>query len=88
MSDLGLLRLLRITRVGRHVDSYIEYGASVLMLLIVMFVLIAHWFACIWYSIGEWVDGWEGGWMVGWMGGWMGGWLGGWMGGWMDEWAD
>jgi len=34
-------------------DHYIEYGAAVLVLLIFMFVLIAHWFACIWFTIGE-----------------------------------
>jgi len=25
----------------------------VLVLLIVMFVLIAHWFACVWFTIGS-----------------------------------
>lgn len=30
-----------------------EYGAAVLVLLIVMFVLIAHWFACLWFTIGD-----------------------------------
>ena len=32
---------------------YLEYGAAVLVLLLVMFVLIAHWFACIWFTIGS-----------------------------------
>ena len=39
--------------MARKLDHYIEYGAAVLILLIFMFVLIAHWFACIWYTIGE-----------------------------------
>jgi hypothetical protein len=39
--------------VARKLDHYIEYGAAVLILLIFMFVLIAHWFACVWYTIGN-----------------------------------
>jgi len=31
---------------------YIEYGGAALLLLLVMFVLVSHWFACIWYTIG------------------------------------
>ena len=52
-SALKVVRLLRLGRVARKLDHYLEYGAAVLVLLIFMFVLIAHWFACIWYSIGE-----------------------------------
>ncbi|CAH1791097.1 unnamed protein product, partial [Owenia fusiformis] len=51
-SALKVVRLLRLGRVARKLDHYLEYGAAVLVLLIVMFVVIAHWFACIWYSIG------------------------------------
>lgn len=51
-SALKVVRLLRLGRVARKLDHYIEYGAAVLLLLILMFVLIAHWFACIWYTIG------------------------------------
>ena len=47
------MRLLRLGRVARKLDHYLEYGAAVLVLLIFMFVLIAHWFACVWYNIGE-----------------------------------
>lgn len=39
--------------MARKLDQYIEYGAAVLVLLIVMFALIAHWFACIWFTIGS-----------------------------------
>lgn len=46
------MRLLRLGRVARKLDNYIEYGAAVLILLILMFAIIAHWFACIWYAIG------------------------------------
>lgn len=52
-SSLKVIRLLRLGRVARKLDHYIEYGGAVLMLLILMFVLIAHWFACIWYTIGD-----------------------------------
>ncbi len=45
--------MLRLGRVARKLDHYLEYGAAVLVLLIFMFVLIAHWFACVWYNIGE-----------------------------------
>ncbi|KAG7220232.1 hypothetical protein INR49_018352, partial [Caranx melampygus] len=34
-------------------DHYIEYGAAVLVLLVCVFGLAAHWLACIWYSIGD-----------------------------------
>ncbi|KAG7269112.1 hypothetical protein CRUP_008413 [Coryphaenoides rupestris] len=34
-------------------DRYSEYGAAVLMLLMCIFALIAHWLACIWYAIGN-----------------------------------
>ena len=47
-----MVRLLRLGRVARKLDHYIEYGAAVLVLLILMFCLIAHWLACIWYNIG------------------------------------
>ena len=52
-SALKVVRLLRLGRVARKLDHYFEYGAAVLILLIVMFVLIAHWFACIWFTIGS-----------------------------------
>ncbi|XP_078320838.1 voltage-gated inwardly rectifying potassium channel KCNH6-like isoform X2 [Crassostrea virginica] len=53
---IGLLktaRLLRLVRVARKLDRYSEYGAAVLMLLMLVFALIAHWLACIWYAIGN-----------------------------------
>ncbi|XP_071794476.1 voltage-gated delayed rectifier potassium channel KCNH1-like isoform X2 [Asterias amurensis] len=51
-SALKVVRLLRLGRVVRKLDHYIEYGVAFLILLMLTFVLIAHWFACIWYSIG------------------------------------
>lgn len=39
--------------MARKLDHYIEYGAAVLVLLVCVFGLAAHWLACIWYSIGD-----------------------------------
>ncbi|KAG7258199.1 hypothetical protein CRUP_000598 [Coryphaenoides rupestris] len=36
-----------------RLDHYLEYGAAVLVLLVCVFGLVAHWLACIWYSIGD-----------------------------------
>ena len=52
-SALKVVRLLRLGRVVRKLDHYLEYGAAMLVLLILVFILFAHWFACIWYSIGN-----------------------------------
>ncbi|XP_064623498.1 potassium voltage-gated channel subfamily H member 1-like isoform X2 [Lineus longissimus] len=52
-SALKVVRLLRLGRVVRKLDHYLEYVAAVLVLLICLFVLVAHWFACIWYTIGH-----------------------------------
>lgn len=49
---MKVVRLLRLGRVVRKLDSYLEYGAAFLIILICCFVLFAHWFACIWYTIG------------------------------------
>ncbi|XP_013414999.1 potassium voltage-gated channel subfamily H member 1 [Lingula anatina] len=51
-SALKVVRLLRLGRVVRKLDHYLEYGAAVLVILVFCFVLVAHWFACLWYSIG------------------------------------
>lgn len=51
-SALKVVRLLRIGRVTRKLDQYLEYMAVSLFLMIFGFVLLAHWLACIWYSIG------------------------------------
>ncbi|NXI16014.1 KCNH5 protein, partial [Irena cyanogastra] len=52
-SSLKVVRLLRLGRVARKLDHYLEYGAAVLVLLVCVFGLAAHWLACIWYSIGD-----------------------------------
>ena len=52
LRPLKILRLLRLGRVYRKLDHYLEFGGAVLLLLIVLYCLIAHWMACIWYAIG------------------------------------
>ncbi len=47
------MRLLRLGRVARKLDNYLEYGAATLLLLLCAYILVAHWLACIWYTIGE-----------------------------------
>ena len=37
----------------RKLDHYLEYGAAMLVLIVLVFILVAHWFACVWYSIGS-----------------------------------
>ena len=51
-SALKVVRLLRLGRVVRKLDRYLEYGAAMLILLLCFYMLVAHWLACIWYSIG------------------------------------
>lgn len=50
-SSLKVVRLLRLGRVARKLDHYLEYGAAVLVLLVCVFGLVAHWLACIWYTV-------------------------------------
>ena len=52
----GLLktpRLLRLLRVARRIDQYSEYGASVLLLMMAVFTLFAHWLACGFYALAR-----------------------------------
>lgn len=50
---LKLARMLRLARLLQKIDRYSQYSAVVLALLMSMFTLVAHWFACIWYVIGR-----------------------------------
>ncbi|XP_072049029.1 potassium voltage-gated channel unc-103-like isoform X2 [Amphiura filiformis] len=55
-TTMGLLktfRLLRLLRVARRLDQYSQYAPAVVLLLMCGFTLAAHWFACMWYAIGE-----------------------------------
>ncbi|XP_052826679.1 potassium voltage-gated channel subfamily H member 7 isoform X4 [Octopus bimaculoides] len=56
MTITGVLktaRLLRLLRVLRRIEQFAEYGAAVLLLLMVSFTLIGHWLACIFYAIAN-----------------------------------
>uniref|UniRef100_A0A1A9Z582 Ion transport domain-containing protein n=1 Tax=Glossina pallidipes TaxID=7398 RepID=A0A1A9Z582_GLOPL len=49
-------------------DRYSQYTAMILTLLMLLFSLVAHWLACVWYVIAEKENmlndsGWETGWM-------------------------
>uniref|UniRef100_H2YKF4 Ion transport domain-containing protein n=1 Tax=Ciona savignyi TaxID=51511 RepID=H2YKF4_CIOSA len=52
-SSLKVARLLRLGRVARKLDHYIEYGGAMLVLLVCFFGLSGHWLACVWYTIGN-----------------------------------
>uniref|UniRef100_A0A1I8IWN4 Ion_trans domain-containing protein n=1 Tax=Macrostomum lignano TaxID=282301 RepID=A0A1I8IWN4_9PLAT len=55
-SDLAskmLARMLRLLKLYQKIDRYAQYSSLVLLLLISMFALSAHWFACIWLVIGR-----------------------------------
>lgn len=57
MTIAGILktaRLLRLLRVIRRIEQFAEYGAAVLLLLMVTFSLVGHWLACIFYAIAYW----------------------------------
>lgn len=53
---LKVFRLLRLGRVARKIDKYLEYGASTFFLLMLSFCLVAHWMACIFYLIAVTYD--------------------------------
>ncbi|CAH8522880.1 unnamed protein product [Schistosoma rodhaini] len=52
MDALRIIRLLRIGRAARRIDQYLEYVSTLLLLMILCFFLLAHWFACAWYAVG------------------------------------
>ncbi|KAA0192740.1 Potassium voltage-gated channel protein eag [Fasciolopsis buskii] len=49
---LKFVRLLRLWRVLRKLDQYLEYVAAILLIMIFCFILLAHWLACVWYMVG------------------------------------
>ncbi|XP_018392789.1 PREDICTED: potassium voltage-gated channel subfamily H member 8 [Cyphomyrmex costatus] len=48
-----LTRLLRLARLLQKMDRYSQYSAVILTMLMLFFVVVAHWLACIWYVIAE-----------------------------------
>lgn len=55
-SALKVVRLLRLGRVVRKLDRYLEYGAAMLILLLCFYMLVAHWLACIWCARTKFYD--------------------------------
>nr|VZH98616.1 unnamed protein product [Spirometra erinaceieuropaei] len=53
MHLMKLARLLRLARLFQKIERYSQYSAVVLGLLMCMFFLLAHWFACGWYKLGR-----------------------------------
>ena len=53
MHLLKTVRLLRLLRLLHKLDRYSQYSAVVLTLLMLVFALLAHWMACVWYVIGR-----------------------------------
>nr|CAB3258018.1 potassium voltage-gated channel subfamily H member 8-like [Phallusia mammillata] len=49
---LKTVRLLRLFRLLHKIDRWSQYSALVLAMLMLMFGLVAHWLACIWFTIG------------------------------------
>lgn len=52
MSLLKTVRLLRLFQAARRLDQNYEKSVSLLFLMVFAFTLVAHWLACIWYTIG------------------------------------
>ncbi|MGH0162860.1 UNVERIFIED_CONTAM: hypothetical protein FKN15_064643, partial [Acipenser sinensis] len=50
---LKTVRLLRLLRLLQKLERYSQYSSVVLTLLMLMFALLAHWMACIWFFIGQ-----------------------------------
>ncbi|XP_076328741.1 voltage-gated delayed rectifier potassium channel KCNH8-like [Tachypleus tridentatus] len=68
MHLLKLTRLLRLARLFQKMDRYSQYSAIILTLLMLMFSLVAHWMACVWYVIAlEEIDVNPIQWDVGWL---------------------
>ncbi|XP_022241105.1 potassium voltage-gated channel subfamily H member 8-like [Limulus polyphemus] len=68
MHLLKLTRLLRLARLLQKMDRYSQYSAIILTLLMLMFSLVAHWMACVWYVIAlEEIDANPIQWDVGWL---------------------
>lgn len=64
---MGLLktaRLLRLVRVARKVDRYSEYGIAAILLLTCLFMLTAHWLACVWHAVGTAEAQGDNGWLA------------------------
>ena len=47
-----VMRLFRLGRVARALHRFLESSFALLFLMLSFYMVVAHWFACIWYVIG------------------------------------
>ena len=52
-SILKVMRLFRLARVARAMHRFLESSLALLLLMLSFYILVAHWFACIFYVIGR-----------------------------------
>ena len=48
-----VMRLFRLGRVARALHRFLESSFALLLLMLSFYMIVAHWFACIWYVIGR-----------------------------------
>ena len=46
------MRLFRLGRVARALHRFLESSFALLFLMLSFYMVVAHWFACVWYVIG------------------------------------
>nr|XP_018669472.2 potassium voltage-gated channel subfamily H member 1-like [Ciona intestinalis] len=51
LSVLKTFRLLRMIRIARDMDRYLEHAYATLVVLVCLILLICHWMACGWYIV-------------------------------------
>ena len=51
-SFMQVMRLLRLGRVARALHRFLESSFALLFLMLSFYMVVAHWFACVWYVIG------------------------------------
>ena len=47
-SILKVMRLFRLGRVARALHRFLESSFALLLLMLSFYMIVAHWFACIW----------------------------------------
>ena len=50
---LKVMRLFRLGRVARAMHRFLESSFALLLLMLSFYVIVAHWFACVFYVIGR-----------------------------------
>ncbi|XP_023349841.1 potassium voltage-gated channel protein eag isoform X3 [Eurytemora carolleeae] len=53
LSILKLMRLFRLGRVARALHRFLESSFALLLLMLSFYMIVVHWFACVWYIIGH-----------------------------------